>query len=288
MKICRLIGITAISVLCVLTLWGGISHSVVKGSKHDLSIMGGSAWKMYTLQVCVFCHTPHGANTEVTGITWYNATTDPGTYENSPDTGALVVWNRALSNAGSYSTYQSASMDASTGQVRAYSLLCMSCHDGLGAMNVLTNYPSGQSAAWWGTDPYGGPFGGLVVLGGADPRMGAVFVGDPPFGWGPNIGERTVAGGETDVNLANDHPISFDYDTSHPDVTGGGLVDPGSNGYVGDVNNNVRLFLNPSGELKSVECSTCHDVHNYGSGAQQPFLVMSNSGSALCKNCHNK
>ncbi len=34
-----------------------------------------------------------------------------------------------------------------------------------------------------------------------------------------------------------------------------------------------------------VECSTCHDVHEY---TNIPFLRISNSGSALCVTCHLK
>jgi predicted CXXCH cytochrome family protein len=287
MKIYRLIGITAITVLCGLTLLGGISHSGVKGSKHDLSYDGGSAWEFSTEQVCVFCHTPHGGNTQVVTITWYNATTDPASYENSSNTGSLLMWNRSLANATSYSTYQSATMDASTSQVRAYSLLCMSCHDGVGAMNVLTNYPN-ESWGYWGGNPYAGPpGGGLTVMSGPDTRLGAIFDGDPPLGWGANIGERVVGSDSGDVNLANDHPVSFDYTTTHPDVLAGGLEGPNNTfGYVKV--QEVRLFPNPSNELKSVECSTCHDPHNEGTGDQSPFLVMSNAGSALCKNCHKK
>jgi predicted CXXCH cytochrome family protein len=34
-----------------------------------------------------------------------------------------------------------------------------------------------------------------------------------------------------------------------------------------------------------VWCSSCHDVHD---NANQPFLVMANTGSALCLGCHDK
>ncbi|MBM4032162.1 MAG: cytochrome c3 family protein [Planctomycetes bacterium] len=34
-----------------------------------------------------------------------------------------------------------------------------------------------------------------------------------------------------------------------------------------------------------VECASCHDVHD---STNTPFLRMSNSGSALCLDCHNK
>lgn len=280
MNIRRFIGIAVFAAMCVLPLWGGISHAVVVGSKHDLSATGGSAFNFATEQVCVFCHTPHGGNSGIHESTFYNATTDPATYDNTAGSGSLLLWNRALSNANSYSgydTYQSSTMDASTGQVRAYSLLCLSCHDGVAAMNVLTNPPGDDNPDNWS------PFNPMDPLSGADQIGDADCLPDAPCA---NIGERWPSSDSGLVNLTNDHPISFDYDATLVSQDSGLQTPNNTAGYV--VDTRVRLFPNPSGELKSVECSTCHDPHVYGTGSQIPFLVMSNSGSALCLNCHIK
>ena len=42
-----------------------------------------------------------------------------------------------------------------------------------------------------------------------------------------------------------------------------------------------------TGNLPSVSCVTCHDVHN-GSGHEDGLLRASNEGSALCLTCHDK
>ncbi len=269
------IGIVAAAALCVFALLGGISHAGVVGSSHDLSATGGSNFQFATEVVCVFCHTPHTGVSAVNESTIWNTSTN--SYENTGGSGQLLLWNRALTNAASsgsitYSTYTSSTMDADTSTVRAYSLLCLSCHDGISAMNVLHNYPADDNPDDWA------PFAPMDPLNGVD-QIGDVC---PGVNCDINIGER-VPGSDTGVMLlSNDHPISFDYPS-----TDNGLVAANPSGYVGDTA--VRLFPNPSTGLPtSVECSTCHDVHNYGSGAQQPFLVMSNANSALCLNCHIK
>lgn len=69
------------------------------------------------------------------------------------------------------------------------------------------------------------------------------------------------------AGLTNDHPIGVDVTNStDPDI-----IDP--------TNPNIRLF---SGK---VECASCHKVHD---PTNVPFLAMSNAGSAMCLQCHNK
>jgi len=94
----------------------------VANSKHNLSATGtGLITTSDDDQVCVFCHTPHGA------------TISPG----------APLWNRRLSTQ-TYTTYTSSSLDAETiaGQLQqpaGSSKLCLSCHDGslaIGAVNV--------------------------------------------------------------------------------------------------------------------------------------------------------
>ncbi|MFT7512409.1 MAG: putative CXXCH cytochrome family protein, partial [Candidatus Omnitrophota bacterium] len=64
-------------------------------------------------QICLPCHTPHGADTSVT---------------DSP------LWNHANSTAN-YRLYSSATLDASPGQPTGRSALCLSCHDGTVALD---------------------------------------------------------------------------------------------------------------------------------------------------------
>lgn len=84
-----------------------------------------------------------------------------------------------------------------------------------------------------------------------------------------------IVGKSVDINaggnsLSDDHPIGFDYNPS---------LDP--------KNYNIPTKAHPRYGLskKEIWCCTCHNPHNNQFGA---FLVASNSGSALCLDCHNK
>lgn len=105
-------------------------ESNVKDTVHNLSSTGTGDVKTNEAEteVCVFCHTPHGA------------TTFPG----------APLWNRTVNDT--YTAYTSSSLDAETimggslDSPAGSSKLCLSCHDGtlaLGTVNVFagqTNY----------------------------------------------------------------------------------------------------------------------------------------------------
>ena len=292
-----------LALLCVMTQLGGISHAGptgVAGSKHDLSIywrtaefaasgvdLSSNPFRYETNQVCVFCHTPHGANVNVREDSyWYN--TGPGSgaldYGTGPDN-VTMLWNRDLVQADTTQmiTYDSSTMQADRGQVWSYSLLCLSCHDGVSAFNVL----------------HRGPIGGTYV--GPNELQKDQGVGPEPWfgdlGLVPaNIGGRTRTGDDGITHLEDDHPVSIDYYTAQSNGDTG-LETPNSNGWVGDPK--IRLFPRPSGSGKvAVECSSCHDVHNEGSPdfgdpdpnvrGKYPFLAVTVAGSYLCTRCHNK
>ena len=115
----------SISILVGLTIAAAAlaqTGANVANSKHNLSSTGpGPVTTSDENQVCVFCHTPHGA------------TISPG----------APLWNRQLSTQ-TYTTYTSSSLDAETiaGQLQqpaGSSKLCLSCHDGslaIGTVNV--------------------------------------------------------------------------------------------------------------------------------------------------------
>lgn len=81
------------------------------------------------------------------------------------------------------------------------------------------------------------------------------------------------------VDLSNDHPISFTYNTALA-TADGELADPSTenSGLGGTIRNDMLIS-------DQLECSSCHDVHDDANGR---FLVKSNAGSALCLTCHNK
>ncbi|MDA8169150.1 MAG: cytochrome c3 family protein [Nitrospiraceae bacterium] len=179
----------------------------------------------------------------------------------------LLLWNRNLSNATSFLPYVSSTMTNAGGinNIKVYSLLCLSCHDGVGALNVLTAYPRD---------------GGTLI-----PISGYTRIGDLTYLPGmpdPNIGGRTPTNGQSYINLSDDHPISIDYPISDSSFQ--------TSAYV--TTNGIRLYPNGSGQNISIECTSCHDVHNEGDSANVngtfPFLRVTMKNSTLCLTCHIK
>jgi predicted CXXCH cytochrome family protein len=143
------------------------------------------------------------------------------------------LWNRYMPMAA-YSVYTSNALDARPGQPTGSSKMCLSCHDGTIAVgSVISRDQIIQMA------------GGITTL--------------PPGS--TNLG----------TDLADDHPISFPYDSSllakDPHLVDPALLPP-------------ELQLDANREL---QCTTCHDAHDDSFG---DFLVMSNNNSALCQSCH--
>lgn len=262
----------ALSVGSVVYAAGGVrftKHNMSNNNNAGTGLTQGQR-RFFSLnqdQVCIFCHTPHNAQP------------------------AIPLWNKVLTTE-TFKFYSSGTLSstakAATLPAGSASLLCLSCHDGKTAINVLHNASNTATTATNGIDKLvdiGGdldnsPFGGPVLPTGG--MSLGVYDGILPGGANPaNIG-RTAGDAYAGNNLTDDHPIGFSY-TAALASSGGKLkaVAPASS---------LRFFA-PGNRI---ECSTCHDPHvNYnvqggGDTTLKPFLVMSNTGSALCLTCHNK
>lgn len=94
--------------------------------------------------------------------------------------------------------------------------------------------------------------------------------------YGTQPGTHYISGSALlDVNLANDHPISFIYDGALA-TQDGGLVIPLNSS---EVVPGIPLFYS------KMECASCHGVHDDANGK---FLRFNNERSALCLKCHIK
>ena len=161
-------------VLCVLAALlaltqvrpvGAAKVADVANTKHNLSTSGpGSVKATSESQICVFCHTPHGA-------------------ESIP---AAPLWNRKLSGA-TYTPYTSSSIEANAAELAAgpggSSKLCLSCHDGtlaLGNVNVL-NGKANQTVVLNGTGPGGTMATGAGSSTGFTRNVGADLTNDHPI-----------------------------------------------------------------------------------------------------------
>lgn len=276
---------------------GGIANT-----RHNLtqSYLGANAnWMSMSRndygEVCVYCHTPHGANSDI----------------------ALPLWNRTIKST-TYKTYNmlgTSTLTQPVSQPGRSSLTCLSCHDGTVAVDSIINMPgsgnyrasqsNSQNDSFLNAWP-GGP--GSSFYGG----HGTLQVSSSAFNEygqcqschsisGPQYSPATTPAFDAfyiGADLTNDHPVGIHFpapekgvDFNQPnratglisffDTDGNGRADP----------NNVRLYQGVNGY--SVECASCHDPHGVPSGGRgslnnPTFLRVSNAGSELCLTCHIK
>ena len=240
-------------------------------------------------EICVYCHTPHGANTVVD----------------------LPLWNRTI-NTSSYTTYDTlgtSSLTSTVNQPGISSLACLSCHDGTLGVDSIINMPGsgGYSAAQqtvqndaflnqW-TNSAGPDASVHVGLNGVNEAAGCLACHSSDAG--------IVGAGATDfkafaigTDLTNDHPVGIDLP-----VSGAGTdfnvptgVRAGIRWFDGDGDgrpdkDEIRFYDTGSGPR--VECASCHDPHGvttsgFGGTINVSFLRVSNQGSSVCLTCHVK
>lgn len=265
----------------------------VFNSKHNLSSVRGTDGDIYVLgtqssngntdsdttQVCVFCHTPHGANNNI----------------------SVPLWNKTNSQT-SYNAYTMKGRDSlGTAVTTGNSVACLTCHDGTQAMDAFMNAPglhvnptdqTGKSAGFeW--NGQGGA--GTATVAGGD-------VGDGTGGTikgalnAARYAGQTETGPVLGTDMSNDHPIGMTYCGKQTTV---GTCD----------GNNATAFVSPAlvgaspiklfsrtgrkqdnsltgGNLNgTVECASCHNPHGTGN---QAFLRVPRTGSAICLACHVK
>ncbi len=172
--------------------------------------------------------------------------------EGPPQVDQYPLWNHTLSSTASYGTYDSPSFDAGTGGAGLDTIADIG--GGNGVSNLCMSCHDGTVGVG---SLYNDP---NVATGEETPANAATLIG------------AINAAADLGVDLTNDHPINFDYSAALFSADGG-LVDP--------TNAGVAPLL-AGGKL---QCSSCHDVHD---PTYLPFLVMDNSGSALCLTCHVK
>ena len=218
----------------MLIAWPSLeANAQIQGTRHDLSPTGGGMWGAADEdEICVYCHTPHGSNP------------------------IAPLWNKAV-RAATYTLYNSDTLDALPNQPQGYSLACLTCHDGVTALNALVN-PSQNVPTM---PAIGDQLGDVYYPGGATAYQAVNIGGSYPAN--PNVDD-----------LADDHPISFTFDAALTGVDNGLQLPP-----PGD----PVMLLGPSAD--QLECPTCHDAHD---STFPPFLVKSAANSQLCRTCHLK
>lgn len=247
----------------------------ISGTKHNLGSGGAATNNKFsaTAEICVFCHTPHGADT----------------------TAAVPLWNRTLTGS-TYQTYDSlgtTSLDGKTATVGSVSVACLSCHDGVQSMSAVINAPgSGRTNAAWTAGTWSGTTvqasGTFVASATAIANLGTDLRNDHPIGIQYGGGGYTATGGATGATK--------DVDFIQPSYSTIGTlpvwwVDTEA------TKNNTRqktdmiLYTRAAGSYTGqtvaepfVECASCHDPHS----SNATFLRIANTGSAVCLSCHVK
>ncbi|MBI1810760.1 MAG: hypothetical protein HY035_07975 [Nitrospirae bacterium] len=233
--------ILVVLILFMITVWA--YGATIVGSKHDLkhAYDVGSGLMKQTLnnygEVCVYCHTPHAANTN-------------SMYSGAP------LWNRSAYTA-TYTVYGSPTMQTSpSNPPSGVSRACLSCHDGVLAADAIINAPG----AGYNT---GGPwYGQNAASFHYQMKEGANNCGECHTGGASHDSRATYLG----TDLSKDHPISMTYPSSSQfnvasTVEGGGLkfysgkVECPSCHNVHDPG--VSPFLRKSNSGSAL-CLTCH------------------------------
>jgi predicted CXXCH cytochrome family protein len=272
------LGLTLVSV-------SGVAMAGISATKHNLGSSGTFNFTSSTTEICVFCHTPHGADSS----------------------SAAPLWNRSLSTSASYNTYSSlgtTTMDTESAGIGSVSLACLSCHDGTQAMNTVINSPGGGTTGDVNFD--GTNY--ISSASGADcSAVDGTCGGFNEFNYMSQVSFEMIY---LSTDLRNDHPISIQYAGALTGGTqaraakdgdffaatfatvGGGqqvyYIDTGTPGT--KEKTDLPLYNRTTGTLAGqalVECATCHDPHT---SVTATFLrnPSGNDGSATCLSCHNK
>jgi len=242
-------------------IWISITHSetiigdpvqgtndTILGSKHDFTGLNDRAGVVAMPTVafsdygnpCVYCHIPPE-----------QADTD------SIAQGAIEGWNRYQSAADSFELYDSWYLDSKTNTPSPITLLCLSCHDGTMAVDMVVHKPESFDVT-------------------QDTAMHMrINAQDNTISCGKCHNGRVahdIAIKHLDTDLRNDHPVSMrfagllraDEDYRRPNTPNG-------------FKNGVKLYEG------RVECASCHNVHD----PSKDLFLRANS-DVLCQTCHTK
>jgi predicted CXXCH cytochrome family protein len=263
-------GLTLGAVMVLSMFAWTTASAAVALTKHNLGSAGpGPNTFSGTTEVCVFCHTPHGADV----------------------TAEVPLWNKTLAAPASYTTYDTlgtTSLDGATAPVGSVSIACLSCHDGTQAMDAVLNAPGSGLAgdATWQAGTWTGDPNPQGVA-----NLGQNLTDDHPIGiqyGGGGITTGTPAAATNDDDFVQ---------------AGAGLGNTQANGRTvwwvdteGTPNGtrektDMQLYtrsvaaIDAGADQPFVECASCHDPH---SDTPSLFLRVSNDGSAVCLACHVK
>lgn len=284
------------------------------GGAHGAGTARSSQSTNDTTEICVFCHTPHGAD----------------------QTAYAPIWNRAQTTATfvRFSSLNRWSFSSKEAPIGAVSIACLSCHDGTQAVSSMINTAGSDTTGSYSMSEFSkmselaGADGNMITRNGGTSLGDMIYLGtdlsndhpismeyggggitsllplnattDPDFA---QAGTGTGAAGGLAVNAAG-HPGGgstsgatngsgtgvVNHDMGGPTGVGGGnrwWVDTGTPGYQGtDMPLYTRTDVTGGAAIEpTVECGTCHDPH---SGNSVFLRLPGNENSQVCLTCHAK
>jgi hypothetical protein len=240
------IGLGVVAVTALSASMAFASGSVVT-SRHNMNVYSTPDSQQ---RVCAFCHTPHHADT--TAALDYNP-----------------LWSHDVTTQ-TFDEYASVTLESDNDSIHVLSgnsRLCMSCHDGVIAVD----------------QHYG--------LAGGDKRELDTW-------------DNIAVGKNGD--LSNDHPIGFDYalvgGTTNMGSAIGDITPIGTgNGQDPEIRGTASPLLafpdrtikdlleqRNNGAVQIMTCGSCHDVHDTYTAEARYFLIGHQADSEICLTCHIK
>jgi hypothetical protein len=225
-KVCATL-LVGLSLGATVAYAGMLAGTGIVGSKHDMNRLSSS--DPYQ-RVCAYCHTPHHAITEGNDY--------------------LPLWSHELT-AQSFSMYASPTLDAQyeADPLMGPSRLCMSCHDGVVAVDQHYNISGGVQKT------------------------------------GDNYGQIAITNGTGD--LTNDHPIGFNFaDVAAADR---GIRPPDSTFIDNPTGLTIQDALYSDGIMTCATCHEVHNRDNVSQNpAYNYFIYSPEENSKICLSCHDK
>lgn len=141
--------------LLALGLLASSATAAVRNTKHDLSSTSSGATIKSTnySEVCVFCHTPHGAVTGMLAPLWNRGTSLPAAFT------TVQLYNSATLSAEARPSYTNLLNNVNNSDAR----LCLSCHNESGVAQPLQN-PANTSGGLQPTFSGAGTLGNNAVI----------------------------------------------------------------------------------------------------------------------------
>jgi predicted CXXCH cytochrome family protein len=262
-----------VAVVLALGLGSGAAFGGIFNTKHNLSALGLNAASNTsgTKEICVFCHTPHGADANA----------------------AVPIWNRHLIPSGfeTYDQLGTTTLHGSIEPVGSVSLACLSCHDGTQAMDSLINEPgSGVQVPGFHNGRWSGQARsteGRIAMPNTITDLGKDLTNDHPIG-------IQFAGGGYSLSNPGGPGANKDFNEASSEILGTSRVWWVNTpiGTPGFDRTDIKLYTRvatrgayPGEPQPYVECASCHDPHV---DKNPTFLRINPAGSAVCLTCHNK